>query len=157
MCRRTFQCCLWMSSWAPYDSSVKLNHTTRITSRTKDTRHLFLFEGLFKIFWTDPVKTIKITIRPIGRHHPRSSYLPHVDTGPTVSSIFLFSFSVRMSNTYCDSAWISSMVSNRRLFSLNFIFGNTKMSQGVKSGEYGGWGITANLRFARNCWMRVEV
>jgi hypothetical protein len=41
-----------------------------------------------KIFWTDAVKIIKLTIRPIGRHHPRSSSLLHVDTGPTISSIF---------------------------------------------------------------------
>jgi hypothetical protein len=27
-------------------------------------------------------------MRPIGCHHPRSGSLPHVDTGPTVSSIF---------------------------------------------------------------------
>jgi hypothetical protein len=40
-----------------------------------------------KIFWTDAVKIIKLTIRPIGCHHPQSSSLPHVDTGP-VSSIF---------------------------------------------------------------------
>jgi hypothetical protein len=33
-------------------------------------------------------KIIKFTIRPIGRHQPRSSSLPHVDTGHTVSSIF---------------------------------------------------------------------
>ena len=30
---------------------------------------------------------LKLTIRPIGRRHPRSSSLPHVDTGPTLSSI----------------------------------------------------------------------
>jgi hypothetical protein len=41
-----------------------------------------------KIFGTKAVKLIKLTIRPIGRHHPRSSPFPHVDTGPTVSSIF---------------------------------------------------------------------
>jgi hypothetical protein len=49
------------------------------------------YEALSKIFRTDAVKIVKITkltIRPIGRHHPRSSPLPHVDTGPTVSSIF---------------------------------------------------------------------
>jgi hypothetical protein len=34
------------------------------------------------------VKIIKLTIRLIGHHHPRSSSLPHVDTGPTVSFIF---------------------------------------------------------------------
>jgi hypothetical protein len=36
-------------------------------------------------FRTNAVKIIKLTIRPIGRHHPRSSFLPPVDTGPTVS------------------------------------------------------------------------
>jgi hypothetical protein len=32
------------------------------------------------------------------------------------------------------------MVSNRRPFSFNFVFGNSKKSQGAKSGKYGGWG-----------------
>src|SRR5215510_15122634 len=48
----------------------------------------FVYEGISKIFRTDAVKIINLTIRPISRHHPRSSSLPHVDTGPTVSSIF---------------------------------------------------------------------
>jgi nicotinamide riboside kinase len=30
---------------------------------------------VFRIFRTDAVKTIKFTITPIGRHHPRSSTL----------------------------------------------------------------------------------
>jgi hypothetical protein len=38
-----------------------------------------------KIFRTDAIKR---TIRIIGRNHPRSSSLPHVDTGPTISFIF---------------------------------------------------------------------
>jgi hypothetical protein len=46
------------------------------------------YEGESKIFRTDAVKIIKLTIRPIGRHQPRSSSLPHVDTGPTVFSNF---------------------------------------------------------------------
>jgi hypothetical protein len=45
-------------------------------------------ECLSKIIRTDAVKIIKLTIRPIGRHHSRSSSLPHVDTGPSDSSIF---------------------------------------------------------------------
>jgi hypothetical protein len=45
-------------------------------------------EVISKIFRTDAAKFIKLTIRPIGRHHHRSSSLPHVDTGPIVSSIF---------------------------------------------------------------------
>jgi hypothetical protein len=32
-----------------------------------------------------PCSIIKLNIRPIGRHHPRSSSLPHVDTGPTIT------------------------------------------------------------------------
>jgi hypothetical protein len=47
-----------------------------------------VYEVIPRIFRTDDVKIIKLTIRPIGRHLPRSSSLPNVDTGPTVSSIF---------------------------------------------------------------------
>jgi len=46
------------------------------------------YVGGSKIFRTNAVKTIKLTISPIGRRRPLSSSLPHVDTGPTVSSIF---------------------------------------------------------------------
>ena len=44
--------------------------------------------GWSKIFRTDAVKIVKLTLRPIGRRHSRNSYLPHVDTGSIVSSIF---------------------------------------------------------------------
>jgi hypothetical protein len=47
----------------------------------------------------------------------------------------------------CDSACISSFVSNRRPFSFNLIFGNSKKSQGAKSGEYGGVGDDSHLLF----------
>jgi hypothetical protein len=57
----------------------------------------------------------------------------------------------------CNLAWISSMVSNRHSSSFSFIFGNRKKSQGAKSGEYSGWGMTAILHFSRNCWVRTEV
>jgi len=41
------------------------------------------------------------------------------------------------------------MLSNQHPFNFNFSFGNRKKSQGGKSGEYGGWGITAILFFAK--------
>ena len=107
-----------------------------------------------------PLKIIKLTIRRICHRHPRSSSLPHVDTCPTVSSIFGMlagSPFLSVSSTLCDSAWISSMVLNRRPFSFHFIFGNRKKPQGAKSVEYGGWGITAILFFTRNWWVRTEV
>jgi hypothetical protein len=37
------------------------------------------------MFPTDAVKIIKLIIGPIGSHRPRSSFLPHVDTGLTAS------------------------------------------------------------------------
>jgi hypothetical protein len=40
------------------------------------------YEGVFKTFRTDAVKIIELTVRP------RSSSLPHADTGSSVSSIF---------------------------------------------------------------------
>jgi hypothetical protein len=43
------------------------------------------------------------------------------------------------------------------VFSLNLIFGSRNKSQGAKSGEYGGWGMTAILYFARNCWVKTEL
>ena len=46
------------------------------------------YEVVSKVFRSDAVKIIKLTIRPIGRHHHRSSSLLHVDAGPAVSFIF---------------------------------------------------------------------
>jgi hypothetical protein len=48
-----------------------------------------------KIFRTDAVKIVKLTIRPIGHH------LLHIWNASWKS------FSVRVSSTHCDSAWIS--------------------------------------------------
>jgi hypothetical protein len=111
------------------------------------------------IFRTDAVKIIKLTIRPISRHHPQSSSLPHIDTGPTVSFIFgtlpgspflLVSSTLRFGLDLLSDIKPAS-------FQLQFYFGNMKKSQGTKPGEYGEWGMTAILFFARNCWMRKEV
>ena len=115
--------------------------------------------GWSKIFRTDAVKIVKLTIRPIGRHQPRSSSLLHIDTSPTFSSISgMLPGSPLLSEcqALCDSAWIYSMVSNQRPLSFNFSFGNRKKSQGAKTGEYGGWGITTILFFARNWWVRMK-
>jgi hypothetical protein len=102
-----------------------------------------VYDGVSKIFRTDTVKTIKLTIRPIGHYHPRSSFLTHVYTRPIISSIFGTlpgSRFLLVSSTLDDLVLISSVVSNRRPFSFNLIFGNRKKSQGDKPGEYGGWG-----------------
>jgi hypothetical protein len=99
------------------------------------------YEEVAKIFRTDAVTIIKLTIRPIGHLYPRSSFLPQIDNGPTVSSIFRtlpWSPFLSECQALCDSAQVSSMVSNRRPFSFNFIFRNRKKSHGTKSGEYGG-------------------
>jgi len=85
-----------------------------------------------KIFRTDAVKIVKLTIGPIGRRYTRSFHPP---TCRHRSHRLLHfwnsswkSFSVRVSSTLCDSVWISSMVLNQRPFSFNFIFGNRKKS-----------------------------
>jgi len=119
--------------------------------------HHEVYVVVTKVFRTDAVKIAKLTIRPISRRHPRSSSLPHVDTGPTVSSMFgtlpgcPF---LSECQALCDSARISSMVSNRCPFSFSFIFENRRKSQGAKSGEYGVWCI---LFFSRNWWVKTEV
>jgi hypothetical protein len=63
---------------------------TQETATTRNEVHSELCSRLRGgiLIVTDAVKTIKLTIRLIGRHHPRSSFLPHVDTGPTVPSNF---------------------------------------------------------------------
>jgi hypothetical protein len=70
---------------------LNLRHTPRMWRGYIDVlfrliTSFFLYEAVYKIFWTDDVKIIKLTVRPVGRHHPRSSTLPHVDTGSTVYS-----------------------------------------------------------------------
>jgi hypothetical protein len=118
------------------------------------------YEGLSKIFRIDSVKIIKLTIRLIGCHCPRSSSLPHVDTGLNICSIFgKLSGSPFLSEcqALCDSAWISSMVSNRRPFSFIFIFGSRKKSQVAKSEEYDWWRMIAIFCFSRNYWVRAEM
>jgi hypothetical protein len=120
---------------------------------------LFLYKGVSKIFWTDTVNIIKLIIRPIGRHHPRSISLPHVNTGPTFSSTFrTLPGSPFQSDCQALSAirpgttqWYQTGVLS------SSICGNRKKSQGAKSGEYGVWGMTAIMFFARNCWVRTEV
>jgi hypothetical protein len=90
----------------------------------------FNIRKLSKIFRTDAVQILKLAVSPIGRHHPRSSILPHTDNGPSISSIFgTLSGSPFLSQcqALCDSAWICSIVSNQRPFRLKFIFGNGKI------------------------------
>ena len=65
-----------------YLANVKVR-TTIVASLVELT-----YEGWSKIFRTDAVKIIKLTISPISRRHPRSSSLQHVDTSPTFSFIF---------------------------------------------------------------------
>jgi hypothetical protein len=76
---------------------------------------------------------------------PLSGSLPHVDTGPTISFIFwTFPGSPFLSVCQahlCDSACISSMITNRRPFSFNFIFGIARSHRVPNQGSTvgGGW------------------
>ena len=104
-----------------------------------------------KIFQTDAVKIIKLTIRPIGRHYPRSSSLPHVDTGPTVSSIFgTLPGSPFLSD--CQALSVIRPVSPQwyqtGVLSASISFLEIRRSHRVPNREYGGWGMTAILFFS---------
>jgi len=63
-----------------------------------------IYMGWSKIFRTDTVKIVKLTIRPIARHHPHSSSLPHVDTCPTISIIGMLPGSPFLSECQAFSA-----------------------------------------------------
>jgi hypothetical protein len=119
------------------------------------------YEGLYKLLQTVAVKIIKPTIRPISHHHHQSSSLLHADTGPTISAIF---------GTLPGSPFLSECQALPRIWSGSphwyqtsilsasiSLFGNRTKSQGVTSGQYGGWGMPVILSFARNCWVRTEV
>jgi hypothetical protein len=54
----------------------------------KPMKQILMYAVVSKIFWTDAVEIIKLSIRLIDHHHPQSSSLPHVEASPTVSSIF---------------------------------------------------------------------
>jgi hypothetical protein len=119
--------------------------------------------GLSKIFRTEDVKVIKLTIRPIGRHHPRSSSLPHVDMVSNVSSIFE-TFPGGPFMLVCQALSEFRFASPQRYqtgvlsTSISFLeTGRGHRSQGANSGEYGGWGMTAILSFTKNFWVGTEV
>ena len=123
-------------------------------------RPLKAYEVVSKIFRTDAVRIVKLAIRPIGRRHPRSSSLSTCRHRSHrllhFWNAFWKSFSIRVSSTLRFGLYLLIGI-KRHPFSFSFIFGNRKKSQGAKSGEYGGWGMTAILVFVRNCWVRTEV
>jgi hypothetical protein len=111
------------------ENRLMLNWVFTVTlKRTVSIRILWcIYEVVSKTFWTDPVKIIKLTIRHIGHHNPQNSSLPHVDTGPTVSSIFgMLPGSPFLSDCQALSAIRpgSPLVSNWHPFGFNFILGN---------------------------------
>src|SRR5215468_2242371 len=119
-----------------------------------------MYESVSKIFRTDAVKIIKLTIRPISRHHPRSSSLPHVDTGLTISSVFgSLPGSPFLSECQALSAirpgspqWYQTGVLSASVSFLEIGRSHRVPNQG--NTVLGG--TTAILYFARNCWVRTE-
>jgi hypothetical protein len=117
--------------------------------------------GVSKIFRTGHIKIIKLTIRPIGRHHPRSSFLLHVDTGPSVSSIsgtlpgspFLSECQALSAIRPGSPQWYQTGVLSTSVLFLEV----GRSHRVVKSGEYGRWGMTAIFCFVRNCCLRAEL
>jgi hypothetical protein len=106
-------------------------------------RQFTVCKSVSKILRTDAVKIIKLTIRPISHHHPWSSSLPHVDTDPTISSIF-GTLPGRPFLWECQAVSVVRPGSPQwHRFCCYFIFGNRKKSQSVKAVEYHGWGMTA--------------
>jgi hypothetical protein len=75
--------------WHEYNIGVSCFPPATVHQLISPHKDILVYMVVSKILRTDAVKIIKLTIRPIGRHHhPRSSSLLHVDIGPTVSSIF---------------------------------------------------------------------
>jgi hypothetical protein len=114
--------------------------TSYTTGKNQQT-NANIYERISKIFRTDGAKIIKLTIRPVGRHYPRSSSLPHVDIAPIISST---------SGTFPGSRFLSVSSTLRfgldllngikpASFQLQFFFvGNRKKSLGALAGDQGG-------------------
>jgi hypothetical protein len=104
------------------------------------------------IFRTDAVKIIKLIIIPIDRHHFRSSSLPHVDTGPIVSSNF---GTLPGSNFLSDCQALSAIRPGSPQW-----YQTGVLSASTSYLEIGGGhrvGDDRHLYFARNCWVRTEM
>jgi hypothetical protein len=106
-----------------------------------------LYEVVSKIFRTDVVKIIKLTIRPIDLHHPRSSSRPHVDTSPTISPIF---------GTLPGSPFLSECQTHSAI-QLQFHFWKYEEVTGCQIRGLWWVGDDSHFYFTRNCWVRTEV
>jgi len=60
-------------------------------------------------------------------------------------------------NSFVEFFWISSIVSKRRPFKVDFNLENRKKSAGAKSGEQDGWGTTVVLFFTRKLQFLTDV
>jgi hypothetical protein len=90
------------------------------------------YEGESKIFRTDAVKIVKLTIRPITLEVARR----HRSVPPSP----FWTLTGRPFLSRCRRFGLDLLSGIKpSLFSFNFIFGNRKKSQNAKSGEYGGW------------------
>ena len=139
-------------------SSIKTWETeTMCNSKTLLTPKL-THEVVSKIFWTDTVKIVKLTIRPINHRHPQSSSLPHVDTGPTISFIFgtlpgspFLSVSQALSAIWPVSRWYQTSILSASISFLEIGRSHRVPNHGSMVG--GGW--QPFCFFARNCWVRT--
>jgi len=113
-----------------------------------------------KIFQTDAVKIVKLTIRPIGCRHPQNSSLLHVDTGPTIFFIFgTLPGSPFLSECQALSAvqpvstqWYQTGILSASVSFLEIGRSHRVPNQGSTVG-----GDDSHFTFAINCWMRMEV
>ena len=118
---------------------------------------MITYNDVFKSSRTVLVKRSLPTLDFRFLNHLQSTPLLHEFSGPSfyamLVSIPASPFFGIMSSTRCDSYWISSIVSNLRPFIRSFSLGKRKKSQGARSGECGGWGITVMLLLllAKNC------
>jgi hypothetical protein len=107
----------------------------------------FPYEGVSKMFRADAVKIIKLTIRSISHHYPRSNSVPHVDTDPTFFSNF---------GTLPGSSFLSECqaLSAIRPESPQW-YQTGVLSASVSFLEIGR--SVSILCFARNCWLKREM
>ena len=114
-----------------------------------------MYKGVSKSSRRVLVKRSLLTLYVKFLHHLQSTPLLHEYSGPSLSAM-LGSIPGSPFLELCQvpaAIPIESVqcVSNRRPFIRSFSLGKRKKPQGVRSGEYGGWGITVMLFLAKNC------
>jgi hypothetical protein len=104
-------------------TSIQVTFVSHVPVFRSPSYHMYQYSGHLHITCTSIQVTFMSHV-PVFRSPSYHMYQYSDHLHVTCTSIQI----TFMLSTLCDSAWISSVVSNRRPYSFNFIFGNRKVT-----------------------------